>query len=362
MKILGSFPYNADVVPKGSRKPRKTVLFARIEYDIEEAPEHAPVQDALVLQSRTFVQNGDDGRISMPGWNGRLWRHRSDGVEALARELASPDPDYNHRNPVDRAYDPTFGPRRSDRSFVAERQREEDFVGQVLRTDRPEQAARAAAAARDIAIFGDAVHVRANEPVLLVRHAVDTWSLAPHHAGFQHPQATTHAFRPDRMDDAVEWVRRLSGRKEPDISGRVENAMPEFLTRDDLSNYVSMRLRHLVLDRFAEIVPHLRADAVAAWQPLARIADRLDWRSADVPLEPGLDASRIAVDVLSCYEAAAASDLPTNARWILDDLSRKELRPFKDRVDFEARRRPAPARLADADEEAVAGISPAAAR
>lgn len=359
MKCIAHYAFSADTVPKGSRKPRRQLLFGTIELDIAEVPRSETTPDAVVLIDG-YQRNRGTERFSLLGWDGRLWRPRStvgaDSPDALVAELRNPSPIHYRDNPVSGSYDPSFGPRPvHDYIDAAEHHLDENFVGQILRTDKSEAAARVLAAARDLAIIDGTVHVREREPVWSSQWYSNgnTRIVRPRLSG-ETLQPKEHLFRPDRAEDAREFSHLTA--KQVEVKDAFEHVEREFLTRDDLSHFVRSRLRELVLGRFRDLLPYLSAATFESWSRAAAVADRIQPFDVDKPLTEA-DAEAVIRDVTATYEGAAAVRLPSEAAWRLEEVTRNEFKPFMARVKFEHERLPRPSpSMSPPDEAAIATL------
>ena len=358
MKFISTFAYTADVVPKGSRKQRREVLFAQTELEIPDLAPEVLVPDAVAGTVRP--ERGEGRRFSFAGHDGALWSplqvnptyagQRKSTVPYFLETCRTPWP-AGHRtdNPLSSVYDGVWGPRDVnglDRGSV-ERNTEDNYAGKVIDVSRRAEAIeRCRAAARDLINVDGTIYVRRPDPVWEVPATT-----APEALLGEAPSRLPgrHRFRIDRLDAALAWARH-GYRGEVPARGEIERCDPAYLTRDDLSHFLTNHL-WTILDGAQKYLTYLSPTQVMAWHRLSQAKDRIGiYQDAPFPL-PLEDALN---DVRWLCGPLTDVALPASYLGVHEVFVRDHLAPFMARFDFETSRRPRVA--ATADEEAIARL------
>lgn len=361
MKFLAPFAYTAEVLPRGSRKPRREVLFATMEHEIVDLSHSDVAHDAVVVTPA--AQHEAQARVSLSGYDGKLWspilvrpayagKHKSD-VDSFLRTCASVYPASSRTdNPLSSAYDEIYGPRefsRNDAGSMLERYREDLFDGKIIdNSDRGAAIERFRERARDIILVDDTIYVRRPEPFWET-----TSTIAPTVTLHTTPSwvSGAHRFRIDRLNDVQTWV-RTQYRGEFPVRGEIHQFDPAFLSRNDLSFFLTGHLRDLI-EKSMAYLPYLDAATVLAWHRLAQSKDLIGARVNDAfpsDLEATLQDTRRLQDALT------SARLPASYLATHEAMLREVLTPLFKRLDFEMTRAPRPAMDA-ADDVAIAQIA-----
>lgn len=358
MRIPGRFAYTAETVPKRSRKARREVMSGMMEYEVREVEASDLVADALVVTPhfRRFSPEADGPpRRSYFGYAGGLWTplHFSESQargrppvtrESLTDLLRHPYPlQQVQMLPVGRAYDAAYGPNVLRPGYQIPN--EEDYGGHILSTDRLESMERHRAAAEDMILVDDVVYERRYEPCwhhsrVDMGASLSLWSHDNH-------EPLSHAFRLDRLDDAIEWIGEW-GRNRP-VRGEIHRIEPAFLRRDDLSHFVNGELDRLLGAELAAVAAFLPEAAVLAWTRLKRGADR-EGGVRDRGYDGDLD--RAVSDLRVLRDGIEAARVPTPLLKERDRVTEKFAALFL-RIDFELARRPRP--VLDVEEDLALG-------
>lgn len=362
MKFIAPFAYTAEVLPRGSRKPRREVLFATMEHEIVELSHSDLVRDAVVITPASRY-NQPPTRVSLAGHNGKLWspiavdphflgQHLSD-VESFLRSCASVYPDsHGTDNPLSCAYDQIYGPRRfprNDDGSMLERYREDLYDGKIINSSgRGASIERYHERARDIILVGgDSIYVRRPEPfwetILTVACSTKLYA-APRWVD------NAHRFRIDRLHDVHAWVDSRYGEFAPE--GEIHQFDPSFLSRNDLSFFLTGHLRDLI-KKSVSYLPYLDATTVLAWHRLSQSKDTTG-PQVNTPFPADLEAT--IQDLHRLHDGLTAMHLPASYLTTHETMLRDVLAPFFRRLDFELARQPH-LTLNVIDEDAVSHLS-----
>jgi hypothetical protein len=374
-KILGRFVYQAEVVPKRSRQPRRMDLWALAEYEIATVGEDDIAHDAITVQPQ-LDRAGHAGGVplSLAAHDGLLWspmkpiEHGGEmrnfahlpGVR-VDDYLAQFRGEFQHAwscdDPILASYDSRAGTN-DGRLPAPDTLREDDFVGEIVRSNRTETAMRHACAARDVLFVGDHVYARRPEP---------TWSVSPtlslpdyprERGGIQLTGLVSYnmqqRFRLDRLADAIAWLDFADPNCSKRAHGEIFSADLSLLRRNDLACMVADVLPSVLHGMAALAIPHLPDDAVQAWQTLNKLARSAaigTFRDDRITHEPAgtLDALRVLA------EALRSPSLPSHLDRHISEACGHVDQVLK-RTDFELRRRP---NLARVDELALSEMGAA---
>jgi hypothetical protein len=359
MKFLASFAFTAQVLPRGSRKPRRDVLFSTAEFEIPDLSPSDLVHDAVSVTAARNM-DGTAERVSFAGYDASLWSplrvrptyagpYKSDVRNFLKTCLSTYPANPRNDNPLSDAFDEIYSPRDlPPRDNVLERNHEDRYDGKVLDvSSRTAAIERYRTKARDLIRVDDDIYVRRPEPCWETENATaPVLSLRVRPTWLEH----AHRFRLDRLDDAQAWIRSRYRGQFP-VSGEIHHLDPTFLARDDLSHFLTGHLRPLI-EKSTDYLPYLDSSAVMAWHRLAQTKDQTGYRR-DAAFPAPLDAAL--VDLHRLCDALTAARLPGSYLTSHEDLLRDTLTPLRRRIDFESARRPRPA-LDVVDEDAVSRL------
>jgi hypothetical protein len=364
MKFLAPFAFTATVIPRGTRKPRREVLFSTTEFEIPDLSPSDDLTNEAISITAARDNAGEAERVSFAGYDGKLWSplrvptyiggsHKSD-VASFLRTCVSTYPACARTdNPLSAGYDDdNYGPRelpRNDGNAMLELHHEDRYDGKILDvSQRTAAIERYRARARDLIRVGDDIYVRRPEPCWETDNPIAPTAL---YLRARPSWIEAHRFRLDRLDDAQAWI-RSSYRGQFPVAGEIHQFDPAFLSRDDVSHFLTGHLRPLI-DKAAVYLPYLDASAVMAWHRLTQFKDQIGaHRDAPFPaaIEPTL------ADLHRLRDALAAARLPGSYLATHESLLRDVVTPLFRRLDFEAARRPRPS-LDAADEDALARLS-----
>ena len=287
-KILGRFAYQADVLTKGTRAPRRIDMWAPAEFEIATVSRDGLARDAFVIEpTQDHAGYGRANPLSLAAHDDALWspmkpirilgqakalahlmpisveRYVAQSAGDYERTYASDDP---IRGALDRRLSATYHPA-PDQNAV----REDDFDGRVLWSNRGEALAAHVEAARDVLFVGDEVYTRRPEP---------TWTLFPPggRAGIKsgvHISLTglvtengAQRFRLDRLEEAAEWANLRYPKARTETDGTILRADFSLLRRNDLACMVRDAAGAALHGDLVELAPSLSDRGVAAWRAL----------------------------------------------------------------------------------------------
>lgn len=364
MKFLTSFAFTAQVLPRGSRKPRREVLFSTAELEIPDLAASDLVHDAVLITTAASTGGRPGDRVSLAGFDGKLWSplqvrptyagpYKSDVANFLKTCRSTFPAAPRNDNPLSACFDddifgPPDTPRNDDDNAMLERHHEDRYDGKVLdMSQRTAAIERYRARARDILHVEGAIYVRRPDPFWETENLIaPSLSLHARASWLEY----THRFRLDRLDDAQAWIRSRYRGQFP-VSGEIHRIDTAFLSRDDLSHFLCGHLRRL-LTKAAEFLPYLDSAAVLAWHRLAQSKDKMDSRR-DAPVPAALGTTL--VDIHRLRDALESARLPGSYLAMHESLCRDVLTPLINRIDFEIARRPRPT-LNDLDEDAISRL------
>ena len=362
MKFIGSFPYNAMVLPKRSRKPRREVLFGLMEYEVAEISKGEMEQGVVSVVDTwlyddprlVHLRNRQPRETEYSGWKGDLWSQPQQGhpwdAESLREDRQRIHPLLGSEEwPFGRVMD-IFHGREWTGITEAHRTRhlEQNFTGEIVSSERARAAAAFQMACNDFVIADSEILTRRREPTLAFGSPANfgigimPWA--------QHP-LPKHIFRLDRLAEAEEWHRQKDLRG--GLSGQIVRADPAYLKRDDLSHFVANSLSHLIGKGFSPFLPNVTFATLSQWQDLAKIADR----AVAVPDQPLPDV-RHALTALRALQAELETmSVQADHREARDKLLENVYAPFFRRVDYELMLRPLP-ELNQEDDAALSAMTP----
>jgi hypothetical protein len=367
VKVLGRFAYAADGIPKGSRKPRREMLFGLMEHEIREISRSELVDEAVVVRPYFGERDAKNGqRECYAGFEGRLWRPmiprlaaaevdegRPLSAERLADLLREPYPIGGNleTTTLDEVCkrDP-FGVRAVHRPDAIADRGEENYLGEVVWSDKAAAAERYRRAALDMILVDGTAYAAAFEPCWRFaergRREIGT-NLTMH----PYADVTGQAFRLDRLEELRELVGEAGARLP--TRGSIDRMDPRFLCRDDLSHHVNVVLDRVLDGKVAEMVPFMSDAALSIWADLKRHVDRgPEYTANDRPLPRDLSMALAGLRLMRGEIETAR--LPNR----FDGMRRDAVTSFNKlfwRVDFELERRRDPVLTEDAADEAAIG-------
>lgn len=301
VNILGDFVYSADVKPKGARLVRRIRLRAPTQYEFRSVSSaDAPVALEIDASEVNSVR-----RITYRAFDGRLWLPAESAVtpQAYASLLADwPLHGYVPPAEIERVGEKVFWDRRNNDPIlnahppgegtawpIKECAREDDFIGQVLASNRAECQQAFVGAARDQIFVDGILHRAFPAPVWVVDHNTETATVrlvaacpnrdafsghVPSYGG-RMPHAARlayiDAFDHDQFDVALAWAAECS-RCEGGISteGRIVADAGGYDLFPVMS-YAALTDMRLMVQWAMELARHLPPNAFSA---LGRLNER----------------------------------------------------------------------------------------
>jgi hypothetical protein len=384
MKALGTFIYSAEAVPAGTRKARRVNLIGVTEIAFREIQIKDMVADAVVVDSDDLRGGREIGRVSFSGWEKRLWLPLGgihlQSVKAENYLGSLMDPARPHffddiADPIRGAFDPTFAAKDSTVADLALAQREEDFAGKILLSNKTEALQRVEAASQNVIIVDGIVYTFRPEPIWrwsmwnASTHTLAKLDLDYHGREYYRDQS----FRLDRLDDAMEWVcARRKNANAPATTGRVISFDPEFIKRNDISYMLAEWLPHMMSPdslgaQLGDIAAYLPTESLLIWKSLSDIGlangASIRKRLSNIGL-----ASRTSIlqdDVFvgdvdatiqmlrTLRDDIVAARMPTARQPVQEAILRALLNPLLDRVDFDLAKAAKPG-ITDSEDAAIA--------
>lgn len=367
-RILGRFVYQAEVLPARARSPRRIDLWAPAEYEIPTSAPDGVARDAVVVEPRLDSAGHTATPLHLTAHDGQLYSPMKGvqengqvrnfahlpalNVEGYLAQIADGFPRASAcDDPILAAYDARAG-NTLDRLPHPKTMREDDFAGEIIRSNRTESLARHQRAANDVLFVGDEVFVRRPEP---------TWTIGDPNQHFGADRLgggialsgllshnTQQRFRLDRLEEAIAFRKIAGPPSEAGSYGRIVTADFSLLRRDDLACMIADVLPANLQGLAAMAVPHFSAEERKAWFALSDLA-RPTWhgtfRDDRIALDPA-EATRLLRTVAGALRnPSIPSHFDKYLRSAMADVGR-----LLRRAEFELAQRPA---MDLADEDAI---------
>lgn len=371
-KILARFSYQADAIPKGSRKARRINLWAPAEFEISTVSAKDLQPDAFMIEPLLDDTGFARGRpLSLSAYDDALWSPMKPlrflgSVKAIshlepisaesyiAQSIGAYDVIMVSDDPIRAAHDKELSPDDGADFPAPKTLREDEFDGKILWNNRADALARHIEAARDVLFVGDAVYTRRPEP---------TWTVVPQPewghteiglTGLQVGiEASAQRFRIDRLDDAIEWQSSQHPQLPHCVKGTLVRADFSLARRNDLACAVRDLAPTALHGPITTVLPFLSDRGVAAWRDLVftvRSSPVRTFLDDRIDLPVALLAERLSTLVIEL----STPTIPTrHSKAVKDALG--HLHPLQARAEFEVARRPSPIVTAD-EHDAIATL------
>lgn len=368
-KLFGRFAYQADVIPKGGRTSRRIDLWAPAEFEIATVAADQIQPDAFVIEPLFDDTGFERGKpLALSAYDGALWSPMKPirylcSVKAIAhlcpisaeeyadQSIGRYEQSFVSDDPIRAAYNSALSPDGAALP-LPETQREDDFDGKIIWSNRADALARHVEAARDVLFVGDAVYARRPEP---------TWTVV-HQASWGHTEigltglvssASSQRFRIDRLADAIEWQRAQHPRISHRVKGNLVRADFSLARRNDLACMMRDLAPAILHGSITTALPFLSDHGVTAWRDLVAATRTAPVRTF-LDDRVGLPAMHMAERLSALVSELSVPTIPTLHNKAVKDALAKLL-PLRARAEFEITRQPATA-MTTVEDEAISRL------